>query len=158
MKYEVITKKLPECIVYFKEETVKDFSEITDFILSSAGECLKANPNIKCVSPDYCFVNYLDGEFKEKDFRIRYSQAVTEMGTESDTIKFSKLKAVDSVCVYHKGAYDSLGEAYAFILKYIEENGLTIADNPRERYIDGMWNKENVEDWLTEIQVPIKTK
>lgn len=158
MKYEVITKKLPECIVYFKEGTVKDFSEITDFILSGADECLKTNPNIKCVSPDYCFVNYLDGEFKEKDFRIRYSQAVTEMGIENDTVKFSKLEAVDAVCVYHKGAYESLGEAYAFIMKYIEENGLTIADNPRERYIDGIWNKENVEDWLTEIQVPIKTK
>ena len=26
----------------------------------------------------------------------------------------------------------------------------------RESYIDGIWNKESVEDWLTEIQLPVK--
>ncbi|MCQ2969903.1 MAG: MerR family transcriptional regulator, partial [Clostridium sp.] len=31
-------------------------------------------------------------------------------------------------------------------------------DNPRESYIDGIWNKENPEEWLTEIQVPIVYK
>ena len=39
-------------------------------------ECLKLNPNIKCVEPDYCFVNYLDGEYKDKNIKVRYSQAV----------------------------------------------------------------------------------
>ena len=39
--------------------------------------------------------------------------------------------------------------------KYIEDNKLEITDFPRECYIEGIWNKENVEDWLTEIQVPI---
>ena len=26
----------------------------------------------------------------------------------------------------------------------------------RESYIDGIWNKESEEDWLTEIQLPIE--
>lgn len=26
----------------------------------------------------------------------------------------------------------------------------------RECYIDGIWNKESVEDWLTEVQLPIE--
>jgi effector-binding domain-containing protein len=42
------------------------------------------------------------------------------------------------------------------ILKYIEDNNFEITDYPRECYIDGIWNKENTEDWLTEIEVPIK--
>ena len=54
------------------------------------------------------------------------------------------------------GAYDTLGKSYAKIMKYIEDNKLEIKDYPRECYIDGIWNKDNVEDWLTEIQVPIK--
>ena len=37
----------------------------------------------------------------------------------------------------------------------IEENEYTAADNPRESYIDGIWNKESEDEWLTEIQVPI---
>ena len=41
-------------------------------------------------------------------------------------------------------------------MKYIESNNLQITGYPRECYIDGIWNKDNVEDWLTEIEVPIK--
>ena len=62
------------------------------------------------------------------------------------------------ICIYHKGSYDTLGKSYAKIMKYIEDNKLEIKEYPRECYIDGIWNKDNVEDWLTEIQVPIKQK
>ena len=58
----------------------------------------------------------------------------------------------------HKGAYTKLGEAYAFIFKWIEESDYVAFDNPRESYIDGIWNKENEEDWLTELQIPIVKK
>ena len=37
-----------------------------------------------------------------------------------------------------------------------EENGYEVAGLSREGYIDGIWNKESVEDWLTEIQLPVK--
>ncbi|MGN1013479.1 MAG: MerR family transcriptional regulator [Clostridia bacterium] len=158
MNNEIIFKELPGCIVYYKEGVIKDYSEIVNFILSSGDECLAENPNIKCVTPDYCFVNYLDGEFKEKNIKIRYAQAVTEMGKENKTIKFMELKPVNAVCIYHKGAYENLGKSYSIIMKYIEENNYEIIDFPRECYIDGMWNKDNVEEWLTEIQVPVKKK
>lgn len=158
MKYEVITKELPEYVVYYKEGIIKDFSEILNFILSSANECLEINPNIKCIEPDYCYINYLDGEYKDKNIKIRYCQAVTEEGISNEVIKFKKLEPVLSVCTYHKGDYSNLGEAYGLLMKYIEENGYEIIEYPRERYIDGIWNKENVDDWLTEIQVPVKKK
>lgn len=156
MNYEVVVKELPECIVYYQEGILEDFSEVSNFILASGEECLKLNPEIKCVEPDYCFSEYLDGEFKENHFRYRYSQAVTTMGKENDHIKFRKLKPVKVVSIYHKGPYSQLGEAYGFIMKYIEENNYQIKDFPRERYIDGIWNKEDPNEWLTEIQVPVE--
>lgn len=158
MKYEVITKELPAYTIYYKEGRIKDYSEITDFILSSAEECSKINPNLKCIEPDYCYVNYLDGEYREKDIMIRYAQAVEKEGISNNIIKFDTLKPVNAVCLYHRGAYNELGKAYGFIMKYIEENGYEIIECPRERYIDGIWNKENIEEWLTEIQVPVKKK
>lgn len=156
MNYEVTVKELPDDTVYYKEGIIKDFSGITEFILGSGEECKKANPTIECTTPEYCFVTYLDGEYKDKDIKIRYSQAVKKAGVETDTIKFEKLKPVKAVCVYHKGPYEKLGNAYGFIMKYIEDNGYETLEFPRERYIDGMWNKESAEDWLTEIQVPVK--
>ena len=56
----------------------------------------------------------------------------------------------------HKGAYDQIGETYAFLMNYAEENGYRVKGLARERYIDGIWNKDSVAEWLTEIQLPIE--
>lgn len=41
-------------------------------------------------------------------------------------------------------------------MEYAEKNGYEPAGLTRESYIDGIWNKENAEDWLTEIQLLIR--
>ncbi|MGN1042201.1 MAG: MerR family transcriptional regulator [Christensenellales bacterium] len=158
MKREVITKELPGYTVYYKEGTLKNYSDATQFILSSAEECLATNPDIKCIQPDYCFMSYLDGEYKEKNIRVRYCQAVEKAGVENETIKFTVLQPLTAACIYHKGSYDKLGESYGFIMKWIDDNGYVIVAPIRERYIDGMWNKDDPDEWLTEIQVPVKRK
>lgn len=157
MKYQAVMKEIPETIVYSEERVLKDYSEVTSLVLSSATECRRLNPNIECAKPDYGFCEYLDGEYREKDILTRYSQAVTKAGVENERIKFRTLPATKAICIYHKGDYNRLGEAYAYIMKYANDNGYKIAGFPRECYIDGMWNKNNVGDWLTEIQLPVET-
>ena len=100
----------------------------------------------------------LDGEFKEKDIKVRYAQAVENMGNETDKVKFMKSNSITAVCIYHKGAYENLRDSYNSILNYIEENGYEIVDNVRECYIDGCWNKEDENDYLTEIQFPVRKR
>ena len=52
-------------------------------------------------------------------------------------------------------AYNSLSSSYEIVLKYVEDNGYKIIGPIRESYIDGIWNKEDESEWLTEIQIPI---
>ncbi|MBS7020605.1 MAG: MerR family transcriptional regulator [Firmicutes bacterium] len=158
MKYEVIMKQLPEHIVYYMEGTIRDFSELVSFILKSGEECGTLNPTLKCIQPEYCYVEYLDGEYKETDIKVRYSQAVEKMGIENEHIKFQKIEPIEAVCIYHKGSYSNLREAYGFLIKWIEEHGYEIVAPVRESYIDGMWNKDPEEEWLTEIQAPVCKK
>ena len=156
MKYQAVIKNIGECIVYSEERTLERYSDVTMLVLESAQECLRLNPGIECTKPDYGFCEYLDGEHKESNMRVRYSQAVTKMGVGNERISFRVLPATKAICIYHKGAYDRLGEAYAYIYRYALENGYQVTGLHRECYIDGVWNKENVEDWLTEIQLPVK--
>ena len=58
--------------------------------------------------------------------------------------------------LYHKGSYSSLRDSYLTLLKFIEDGGYEINGYIREFYIDGCWNKESEEEYLTEIEVPIK--
>ena len=158
MKNEIFIKEIPSYIVYYSDGIISDFSKIPEFVLQAGAECAKANPNLKCITPNYCYVSYLDGEYKEKDIKIRYAEAVEEFGEETKQIKFMKTTPVTAVCIYHKGSYENLRQSYNIILKYIEDNGYEIIDNVRECYIDGCWNKDNSDDYLTEIEFPVRKK
>ena len=130
--------------------------DIMQVIPAIGEEVRKLYPALKCAEPPYEFCEYPDGEYKENDVLIRHVEAVTEFGKESETIKFKKLDAAKVLSIFHKGSYNQIGEAYAFIMKYAEENGYKIAGLSRECYVDGIWNKNSVDDWLTEIQLPIE--
>ncbi len=156
MNYQAVIKELPECIVYSKRMKLDSYKEYFN-VLPALGEAvMKANPNLKCTTPEYCFIVSHDGEYKENDIDVEFCEAVDKVGKEIDGVVFKKVKSVKAVTVMHKGSYEGLRNAYAFIMKWIEENGYKAIENSRENYIDGIWNKENEEDWLTEIQVPVK--
>lgn len=156
MKYQVTVKEIPAAIVYYTEVKVKNFSDMMTIIPELGAECMELNPGMKCSNPPYEFCEYLDEEHKETDITIRHNEAVETFGRESDRIKFREIPAVKVLSIFHKGSYDEIGEAYAYIMKYAEENGYTVAGLSRESYIDGIWNKDSVDEWLTEIQLPIE--
>lgn len=156
MKYQVTKKEIPEMIVYTAETVLEKYSGSMQWIPSIGQECLRLNPGLKCAEPPYEFCEYPDGEHKESNIRIRHSEAVTAFGRDGGFIHFRTLPAATVLSLYHKGAYDNIGEAYAFIMEYAEKNGYEVAGLARESYIDGIWNKENVDDWLTEVQLPIE--
>lgn len=156
MNYKAVIKEIPECVVYSKTGVLKNYAEVTGLVLSSAEECLQLNPKIECVTPDYCFCEYLDGEFKTTNITARYSQAVKSKGVESENIKFRELPKTKVVSVYHKGSYSKFGDAYGYLVNFCENNGYKICAPIRECYIDGVWNKEDEADYLTELQAPVE--
>ena len=158
MESEIFIKEIPSYIIYYRDGIISDFSKIPEFAMTTGEECSKANPNLKCITPNYSYISYLDDKYKDKDIKIRYAEAVEQIGKETDKVKFMKSNPITAICIYHKGAYDNLRDSYNIILKYIKDNEYEIIDNPRECYIDGCWNKEDEKDYLTEIQFPVKKR
>lgn len=155
MKYQVTEKIIPACIVYYSEATLERYADAMRWIPAQGAEVRALNPNLTCAKPPYEFVEYLDSEHQETNARVRHSEAVEAFGVESDNIKFREIPETKVLSIYHQGAYDNIGEAYSFIITYAEDNDYTIAGLARESYIDGIWNKESVDEWLTEIQLPV---
>ena len=156
MKYQAVIKEIPEMLVYSAETVLKRYGDIMQWIPAVGEECLALNPGMRCAEPPYEFCEYLDGEDRETDIRIRHSEAVTARGQENGHIRFRILPAAKVLSIYHRGAYETIGEAYAYLVEYAEKNGYEAAGLIRECYIDGIWNKESVDDWLTELQLPIR--
>jgi len=158
MTYSATIKELPRCVVYSKRMIIPNYDAYFQ-VIPEIGKAIEMKyPDLKCAIPEYCFVVYLDGEYKEKDINIEFCEAVDKVYPDFDDFKFKEIEAATAVSVMHKGAYAKLGEAYAYVLKWIEENGYAAIDNPRENYIDGIWNKDNEADWLTEVQIPVTRK
>lgn len=156
MTYQVTEKTITEKIVYSSETVLKKYSDIMEWIPAVGEECMKLNPDIICADPPYEFCEYLDGEYVETDIKVRHNEAVNKMGKENENIRFRVLPETNVLSVYHKGSYDSIGEAYAFLMKYAKSNNYSISGLARECYIDGIWNKESQDEWLTEIQLPVE--
>lgn len=156
MENIVLIKTISPCIIYYKEGVIEDYSKIGEFAYNAGNECIAVNPNLKCIKPEYSFITYLDCEYKEKNIKVRFCEAVESKGNENDSIKFTYLKETKVATILHKGRYETLRESYRILLDYIEKNNLKINGYFRESYIDGCWNKEDENDYLTEIQIPIK--
>lgn len=155
MNYQTTIKDIPAQIVYTKRLTVPNYAAYYEVIPAIGRAIAEANPNLECAKPEYCYVSYLDGEYKETDINIEYNEAVTQKGNDVDGIFFREINPVTVAAVMHKGSYANLPQAYAYIMDWVEKNGYKIAEAPRECYIDGIWNETDEQDWLTEIQVPI---
>lgn len=153
-KYQAVEKVIPSYIVYYRHGKIDDMSKLFEFVLEAGEEVRKNNPDAKCA--DYCFITYEANEYQEKDVELEYVEAVEKVGVESENIKFGTIEAIDALCVEHKGAYRQLGDAYAYAVGYAKEHGYKIVGKIREVYIHGCWDSENEDDYLTEIQIPVR--
>jgi len=145
---------IPDYDVYYAHGVIPTMNDLFDFVLKAGEECRKNNPTLEC--ENYCFITYTAKEYKETNVEIEYVEAIKVKLVESEHIKFKHLKGGKALSIEHKGAYSNLSETYSYILNYCKEHQYEIVDEIREVYIDGCWNKENEEDYLTEIQVPVR--
>lgn len=156
MSYQAVIKEIPAYTVFSARYTLANYAALNEVMPALGAKVAAANPGIKCVEPDYCFNIYLDGEYRDKDINVEICQAVTSRGIDGDGIVFKEMPAVTVASVLHRGSYAGLAAAYAYVVKWAEQNGYRITDSLRESYIDGVWNKDSVDDWLTEIQAPVE--
>ena len=149
-------ESLPEVIVASHREIISDYSALGMLCCSIIGPEMQ-RLGCKCPPPGYCFTIEHNKEYSPTNIDIEYCEQVEEMGTDSSIIQFKKLPAVSkALCMKHYGPYDRFYESFTQVFTYMEEHGYKIADHPRTCYIDGIWNQEDPEKWLSIIQIPLE--
>jgi len=157
MSNQVEIKSLPGVTVASMRTRVENYDRFFE-IVPLMGEYMRS-VGAHCRDPFYCFTLYHDGEYKEEDIDVEICEAVVAAFPESDKVKVKTIDPVsNAACLMHRGPYSTLRSSYNELYRWIAEHHLKPAGPPRESYIDGIWNKENPEEWLTEIQVPIHSE
>ena len=152
----VLVKTIPETTVALMRIRLESYDGLFDRMPEMGALMEKAG--CTCALPEYCFTNYLEPGYKDADILVEICESVVEAKKETGDLRFRTLPAIQAACVFHKGSYRTFSESYETVLRYIEENGYEIAGEIRESYIDGVWNKDDESEWLSEIQVPVRRK
>lgn len=158
MNYSPIIKELPKVIVASMRTTVPSYDTYFD-VVPQMGEEMKRQGAVCRDNPAYCFTIYHDGEYKEENIDVEVCESVKKACEDSEMVRYKTMDDIrTAACVLHKGPYKTIRDAYSFLFTWIKDNNYEIDGNPRESYIDGIWNKESENDWLTELQVPVRKK
>lgn len=150
----VLIKKIPPVIVATARKRIASYDELFEMMPAMGAEMERLG--CECALSEYCFTHYLEPGYKDEHILIETCEAVTERKKDTELLRFQEFPEIQAACIYHKGSYDDFPQTHEVILRFIEENGYEICGNIRENYIDGIWNKDRQEDWLSEIQIPVR--
>lgn len=99
---------------------------------------------------------YHDTKLRDRDIPVEAVAAIFESIPSNEQIWVYQLPGVETMAyVIHQGSFDSLGQAYNAILKWIETNGYQIVGSTREVYLQ--YEREgDPNQYVTEVQVPVE--
>ena len=152
----VMVKTIPETVCAVMRRRIDSYDALFEIMPEMGGYMEEAG--CTCALPEYCFTQYLEPGFQEAQILVEVCESVTEKKADRGCLQFRTIPETRAACIYHKGSYRDFPKTYEVILRYIEENGYEICGNIRESYIDGVWNKDSEDEWLSEIQIPVVKK
>ena len=153
---EITIQSLPAIIVASHREVIPNYDALGPLCCQQIGPAMLA-AGCRCTEPGYCFTIDHNQEYKRENIDIEYCEQIEELRPDTDFLQFKQLPAIPkALCMKHVGPYERFSESFTRAVAYLEEQGYRIAGNPRFCYIDGAWNQEDPEKWVSLIQIPIE--
>jgi effector-binding domain-containing protein len=155
MNYDITIKSIPKYRVICLRDIISTYSdegvlwkELSDFISKN---------NIKASEP--CYAIYYDEGYKDSNVDVEITSVLAEDVDikTSKRIKVRNLEGVEQmVSIFHKGPFEEMTKAYHALGVWMESNNYKWNGPSRAIYHKGPWCNDKPEDFLTEIQAPIK--
>ena len=148
-------QSLPEIIVASHREVIPNYAALGPLCVEKIGPEM-ARLGCRCPEPGYCFTTE-HNEYRPTNIDIEYCEQVETMGQDSAIIQFKRLQMVPkALCMKHVGPYERFHESFVEAFQYMEQQGYKRIGAPRTCYIDGAWNQDDPEKWVSIIQIPIE--
>jgi effector-binding domain-containing protein len=150
--YEIVIKKIAPQKVVSLRKVIPDYGHIGELFqkldpyLAKSGGQMMGPP----------MVIYYDEGFKDKDADVELIFPVLKDIPSKGEIVCKELPGVERVAAtIHKGAYNKVGSAYTALGKWIETNGYQTVGPCREIYFTDPRANTPLNEYITEVQMPI---
>ena len=98
-----------------------------------------------------------DEEFKEHDVDVEAGVPISKAIPGAGRVSVYELPGMaEAACTIYKGPYENIGEAYSAIISWVESNGYQITGPDRELYLTSPTDTTDPNQYVTEIQFPVK--
>ncbi len=157
---------IPSCTVYRAEY---DLMSIDDFFNMETGENIlydlqllveSENPEVSVpeLGEDYNFFQLPMRENSDGTKHIIYRDMTIGMGNDSPTgaYFFETVPEVTAAVMLHRGPFESVDDAFAKVSDWISANEYVIAGLGRCSTVHGPWDRDNPEEFVNEIQIPVQ--
>lgn len=96
--------------------------------------------------------------YHDMDFNYEHTDVEVLLPVPEGEIKIEAENFNPGICAHttYTGAYSSIGDAYAVIMKWAGENGYEISGAPFDVYIKGPQQAASPEEFITEVYFPVK--
>jgi effector-binding domain-containing protein len=88
---------------------------------------------------------------------VEVVEPITKAFKESDTVSVYELPAINKLAsIVHKGPFATMHKANELLFTWIKQNNYLICGPIREIYHKGDWATKDPQEYITELQIPIK--
>ena len=139
---------------FFDEELDKMWANVNDSI-----EKHKIKRSVPCLMIYHRgWWDFADDEKEEsKLLDVETAEPVLKVFDSDDDVQVYRLPAEEKMaCVIHQGSFETIGDTFETFFKWIRENNYTVNGPLREIYHKGDWATDNPEEYITELQIPVK--
>ncbi|MDO4868895.1 MAG: hypothetical protein Q4A65_01195 [Bacillota bacterium] len=164
MKLEI--REIPEHFAYTAEYIVDSYNDFFDVetgvnSLQDLEDLMHAeNPGVVVpeIPDDYNYFVHPQGVVPEGKMQLSYYDMVDRKGIDNaeGKYRFVTVPAVKAAVIPWQGANTTVPEGIAKAFAIIKDAGLEIAGDTRVSAIHGPWDREDENEYLVEIQVPVK--
>ena len=153
MSYNIVLKEIQQVRVAALRDIIPTYSA-QGHLWEELGEHIEKH-GVRIVPP--CMVMYHETGNREEGVDAEVIEPIDGDLPDTERIKVKILDgAKEMACVVHKGPYETLYMAYNAISTWIEENKYEIMGPHRELYLKGEWITSDQNEYITEIQFPVR--
>lgn len=153
MVNEITVKKVEPILIASLRTTISDYNQMGPLWEELNGYIDKKG--VKKIIP--CMTLYHNGWDTPANMDIEVVEPVVKPFEGNDRVAVYALDKADKMaCIVHNGPFETIAQTYTAIIKWIEENEYEVEGPAREIYHKGDWVTDNPQEYVTEIQFPLK--
>lgn len=105
------------------------------------------------------FAVYHDEDYREQNVDVEVCMPISKTLSVTGEFRFRQIEDVpEMACMMVCGPFENISGAYQGFVRWLEENSRYKMAGPDRQIVHrGPWNSDSPEDYLIELQIPVKT-